>query len=119
MFKILYSHLSEKNPKDKNEDWTLLHFAIDDLQVFKYMFNIVEEKHPKDNEGWTPFHFAAQDGKTDVCKFICENMAGKDLMVKDDDGQTPFHVAAMYNKADICKIMSNSASEEYTDNVPR
>ena len=49
---------------------------------------------------------AAEYGKTAVCEFICENMAGKDLMVKDDDGRTPFHVAAIHNRADICKIMS-------------
>ena len=108
MFKILYNHLSEKNPKDKNEDWTLLHYAIDDLQVFKYIFNIVEEKHPKSCEGWTPFHIAAKEGRKRVCKFICENMAEQDLMAKGNNGCTPFHVAAKHNKAKICKIMSNA-----------
>ena len=109
MFKILYNHLSDKNRKDKDEE-TLLHNAVSDFQVFKYIFNRVVEKNPKTREGWTPFHMAARDGETDVCKYICENMAGKDLMAKDNEGSHCAFSSNLFHRY-LAQILINQLSD--------
>jgi ankyrin repeat protein len=48
----------------------------------------------KDNEGWTPLHWACRKGHVQVAKEILEH--GADITVKDNAGRTPLHWAC-YN----------------------
>ena len=52
----------------------------------------MDDKNPKDGNGWTPLHSAAKGGHLEVCKFILENVEDKNL--KKDDGGTPLHSVA-------------------------
>ena len=59
-----------------------------------------EIKNPKDNEGRTPFHLAAEKGHLPICEVIFDNNS------KDINGQTPLHLAAKSGHLIICKLIS-------------
>ena len=67
---------------------TPLHFVVDYnlgyintaiiLEIFKNIFEVEENKNPKDDLGNTPLHFASKDHrKIEICKLILENIVDK------------------------------------------
>ena len=78
----------------------------------------VEDKNPKDLNGETPLHRAAESGHLDICKLILENPSVKDKNPKclkswdresgrNFKGQTPLHLAAKGRHLEICKVIMN------------
>lgn len=49
-------------------------------------------------------HFAAREGKTDMCKFLVEDLK-LDINVKDEDGDTPLHHAARQGHTATAKYL--------------
>ena len=43
-------------------------------KVCQLILENVQEKHPKNYDGWTPLHWAAQNGHSELCQFILENV---------------------------------------------
>ena len=66
------------------------------------ILDIAKETNPKDNEGWTPLHGAAETGHTEIFKMIFDKTKNKNP--KDQFGWTPLQEAnANYTK--ICEMI--------------
>ena len=73
------------------------------LQLFKCIFEKVDDKNPKGYKGLSVLHLAAQEGCLNICKFILENVDdGKNLL--DDSGYTPLYRAAHRGHVEVCKL---------------
>ena len=59
--------------------------------------------------GWTPLHFASQQGHSEVCKVLLENQAEKNP--KNNKGWTPLHCAAQKGKLNVCKTLIEAGVE--------
>ena len=78
----------------------------------------VNEKNPKNCEGFTPLHLAAKRGKATICELIMKNIADKNP--KASDGSTPLHEAAKENHLDVCKVLvENGADNNLMDHKGR
>ena len=98
-------------------DRKLMHFIkesfqnlnCNDVQPNKYTF--VKDVNPKNNDGYTPFHIAAQFGHEEVCKFIIED--AKDKNPKNDKNNvTPLHLAAQNGHLQVCKLIMDSIHDQ-------
>ena len=50
--------------------------------------------NPKDNEGWTPLHLAAENGHSTTYKLIMEKLEIKNPRKRNGAKETPLHIAA-------------------------
>ena len=66
--------------------WSGFHPIIAD-----FIAENVDNKNPKDVDGWTPLHWAARSGRLLVCQLIIETLDEKNP--KTQTGWTPFHWA--------------------------
>ena len=77
----------------------------------------------KNNEGFTPLHFAAKRGKASICELIMKNIWDKNP--KAFDGSTPLHEAVKANRShldylNVCKVLvENGADKNLTDEKGR
>ena len=88
--------MEDKNPKVHNgpEADTLLHKSAlyGNLEIHGYVMDLVQDKNPKNEDGYTPLHYALeQKGKSAIIKLIIEKVYEKNP--KNNDGQTPFDLA--------------------------
>ena len=70
----------DKNPKSPFADGgTLLHNAAwnGNLDIFKLIFENVDDKNPKSDYGVTPLHYAAERGNLEVFKLIFSSEGSK------------------------------------------
>ncbi len=74
----------------------------------------------RDNDGYTPLHFAALYGLTEACRDLIENKA--DLNARDYDDHTPLHFAALHGCTEaILVLIKNKAdlnAQNKTLNTP-
>ena len=63
----------------------------------------MDDKNPRDNNGVTALHNAAENGHLEVCKIILVNTAFKIPAARD--GYTPLHLAVKNGHLEICEIM--------------
>ena len=61
----------------------------------------VEDKNPRDRHGRTPLHYAAKEGKIEICEMILDVVEDKNP--KDSNQMTPLHLAAKMGHLEICK----------------
>ena len=61
-------------------------------------------KNPAGNYGYTPLHYAAQEGHFNVCKLITENVHVKNP--SNDQGETPLSLATQSGHNEICKLFT-------------
>ena len=72
-------------------------------------------------DGWTPLHYAAWRGHTDIINILwttmrnqhCESQQGVDVNQVDDYGWTPLHDAAWHGHTEIVNILWNTMSTQY------
>ena len=64
-----------------------------DLTLFKYTLTRMKIQNPRDGDGVTPLHIAAQLSSLEITKQILKKM--KDEIPRDDAGMTPHHYAAL------------------------
>ena len=68
----------------------------------------------KDRYGYTPLHWAAFMGHTDVAKLLLAN--GADVNATNDIGETPLHVAANQGHKDVAELLlASNADVNATD----
>lgn len=60
----------------------------------------MDEQH-RDNSGWTPLHYAAFEGHTEVCRVLLE--AGAKVDQTDNDGKAPLMLAAQEGHVSLVK----------------
>ena len=95
---------------------TPLHCAAQDdpspirLDIFKLIFDNVQDKEPKDKDGRTPFHHAAKYGNLEVCKLIIGETENKNP--SDSAGWTPLHCAAQNGHEEICELIASKVVDK-------
>ena len=82
-----------------------------DLSLFQYTLTRMKIQNPKDGDGVTPLHIAAQLSSLDITKQILKKM--KDEIPRDDAGMTPHHYAALNGDLIIFKTLFN----HFTDKI--
>ena len=77
------------------------------LEVCRFFLNNIGDKNPKDDEGVTPLHIAAENGKFQVCQMILEaDIDDKNPKASEYiDGFTPLHLAAANNHLSVCHLI--------------
>ena len=76
--------------------------------MFKFIFDIIEDKNPADEFGSTPLHLAAKKGHLSICELILENVEEKDPKSYDDGyAKTPFDFAKSNGHSKICRLIKN------------
>ena len=123
--KLILKNTDDKNPRnirrnadDLTDRGTALHGAAarGHTSIFRLIMDYVEDKNPKDSNGVTPLHRAAESCHLDICKLILENPSVKDKNPKclkswdreqgrNFKGETPLHLAAKGRHFEICKII--------------
>ena len=65
----------------------------------------------KSNGGWTAFHIACNEGRSDLVEVFMENAINLsiDLNARDRDGLTGFHQACIHGHADLVNIFTVNA----------
>ena len=84
------------------------------LQLFKCIFEKVDDKNPKGYNGVSVLHLAAQEGCLNISKFILENVDDKIFL--DDTGGTPLHRAARFGHIEVCKLLLNHLEDKNLGN---
>ena len=128
----IVKHLEDKNPKCIYTGTTPLHVAarfghvrvseliinhIDDQQRSIPFINLYDnlvddEKNPRDVNGWTPLHYAAEFGHTKTSKMIIEAVQNKNPM-SNWTRMTPFHIASKYGRVEICALFLKSIRDKH------
>ena len=86
------------------------------LQLFKCIFEKVDDKNPKGYEGISVLNLAAQEGCLNICKFILENVDDKKILDEDNRGSTPLHRAAQSGHVEVCKLLLNHLEDNNLGN---
>ena len=66
------------------------------------------------NDGWTPIHLAAANGKAEMFKFMASNVENPNAPMSAD-GMTPIHLAAYWGHIEIVKFMGTQVGNP---NIP-
>jgi ankyrin repeat protein len=76
-----------------------------------------EDINAQDKNGWSPLHFAAQEGDTEIAEILIN--AGADINLKDTNGNTPLWVATMnshYGTEVINLLLTHGADSSQKNN---
>jgi ankyrin repeat protein len=73
-----------------------------------------EDKNPRNDKGWTPLHFAAQEGYLNICEFIMNLLEDKNP--GNNDGWTPLHLAASNLNGRVCKFIASQLEDKNPEN---
>ena len=79
--KYIIDHVDEdkKNPANVT-GYTPLHYAVilNDLTIYKLMYENIEEKNPQDEMGTTPLHIAVESGRLEMFNFDSKTIVKKE-----------------------------------------
>jgi uncharacterized protein len=67
------------------------------------------EVNAKDNRGFTPLHWAAMTGHTDIAKLLLTH--GAEVNAKSNYG-TPLYVATLHHYNDVAKLLRRHGGHE-------
>ncbi|GAM28302.1 hypothetical protein SAMD00019534_114780 [Acytostelium subglobosum LB1] len=69
-----------------------IHLAVEkmDICLIKYLLDKKADVNIKDNQGWTPLHFAAYAGSLEICQLLIEQGRAA-VMAISKDGTLPLH----------------------------
>ena len=71
----------------------------------------------KDDNGWTPLHWAALSGHKEVSEYLIT--MGADVNAKDGTGMTPLHYAAAFDQKEIVELLLASGADVNAKDEPR
>jgi ankyrin repeat protein len=89
-----------------------------DFNVFKLIFNNVDDKNPIDDSKNTPFHFAAENGHISICQLIMATHEDKNPAGGAGTGfgfssvRTALHIAAANGHLDVYKLIKSRRKNE-------
>jgi FKBP-type peptidyl-prolyl cis-trans isomerase len=64
----------------------------------------------KDSDGWTPLHFAAMNGRTEVAELLLANKA--DVNARTKKGRTPLKIATLSSQTSLVKVLQQHGGHE-------
>ncbi|MFB0555182.1 MAG: ankyrin repeat domain-containing protein [Phycisphaerae bacterium] len=64
---------------------------------------VITDQDNADWYDWTPLHFAAESGQTDIVEYLIAR--GADVNARNNSGQTPIDIAMNQNQKDIVKLL--------------
>ena len=67
-----------------------------------------------DHDGWTPLHWACQNGHGDVARLLLVDH-GADANAADNTGETPLHVACSGGHGDIARLLLERGADPGRD----
>ncbi|MEJ2703606.1 MAG: transglutaminase domain-containing protein, partial [Sedimentisphaerales bacterium] len=73
---------------------------------------IITDQNKVDLYDWTPLHFAAQAGQTDIVEYLITN--GADVNAKSIQGETPLQLAANNDHKEIMRLLIANGAEVST-----
>ncbi|CAJ1034812.1 Ankyrin repeats (3 copies)/Ankyrin repeats (many copies)/Ankyrin repeat, putative [Leishmania lindenbergi] len=68
-----------------------------------------------DREGWTPLHYAADRGHTQVAAALLDE--GASVNARDTAKRTPMHLAALSGRADVVAMLLRNGASKTAKNV--
>ena len=78
------------------------------LPLCEHVVERTGDVNPKQNDGFSPLGFAAQEGHLEICTFLIkyiDYIDDKDF--QENDGWTPLHRAATSGKFEVCTFLLN------------
>ena len=70
---------------------------------------MIDEKNPKNEDGNTPLHFAANSGYSGTIQILMNEVEEK--KTKNNDGYTPLYLAAEKGNLEMVKLIMNQVPE--------
>ncbi|HUU18847.1 MAG TPA: ankyrin repeat domain-containing protein [Sedimentisphaerales bacterium] len=80
-------------------------------------FCVITDQDKADWYDWTPLHFAAQAGQTDVVEYLIAQ--GADVHAEDIRGETPLQLAASQDHKDVAELLIENGADVSLDIVTR
>ena len=80
-----------------------------DLKKVKRLLNEGADVNAKDEDGWTPLHWAAYYGHLNVVKLLVDR--GADVNAKSKAGETPLHWAAANGHLDVVEFLVDRGAD--------
>ena len=68
-----------------------------------FIMENIDDKNPRENDGHTPLHYAAQEGNLEICRLMMENIDDKNPVT--NDGRTPQDLARQNNHLVLCNYI--------------
>jgi len=82
------------------------------LEVARLLLEHSADVNARDDDGWTPLHFAAYNDHVDVAELLLRH--GADAGARDNEGLTPLDVALRTEHAEVARVI-----EEYSKGKTR
>ena len=99
-----------------SEGLTPLHVAAGtgQLTLYQTFREKYHDKQPKDNIGYMPLHYAAQNGHFELCEAILSE-GFKDKNPKTNNDWTPLHLAAIHGHTKVYELLSKNVDNKNPD----
>lgn len=94
--------------REKNRE-LLKASSAGDLERVKELLSEGAEARVKNNEGMTPLHWAAHEGRAHVIEELVH--AGGDLNARDKEGMTPLHWASVKGENEAVELLLNLGAD--------
>lgn len=90
---------------------TPLHYLCIDVpkenreKILQAMLEAESDVNRQDGDGWSPLHFAAQEGDSNIAQLLIES--GASISATDLNGNTPLWVAALnsYSGTEVVEVL--------------
>ena len=109
-------NMIDKNPCLDTRDGksTPLHVAAKRgcFEMCQLIVMEIDNKNPKDFQGYTPLHYAAEEGHYQICKLFIKN--GMQLNVKNNSDKMPLTLAYEKGHENVIDLIGY---ESYTQNL--
>ncbi|EQB54692.1 hypothetical protein CGLO_05440 [Colletotrichum gloeosporioides Cg-14] len=86
-----------------------------DVLCFCNDHKLMEDLEVRSDEGFTPLHFAASQGRVSNIKYL--SALGCDIDARGKDGSCPLHLAARSNKIEACRVLIKAGCKSFEDSV--